>query len=98
LFNVGRRLGGAVGVAVATTVIVLAGAPTGGPIAPSAYRVAFFVAAAINLLGLLSARAVRAGDALNTIPQLRPKRKGNQQNVVLEPSRGDRGRGAEHGA
>jgi EmrB/QacA subfamily drug resistance transporter len=98
LFNVGRRLGGAVGVAVATTVIVLAGASTGGQIAPSAYRVAFFVAAAINLLGLLSARAVRTGDALNTIPQLRPKRKGNQQNVVLEPSRGDRGRGAEHGA
>jgi EmrB/QacA subfamily drug resistance transporter len=98
LFNVGRRLGGAVGVAVATTVIVQVGAPTGGRIAPSAYHAAFFVAAAINLLGLLSARAVRKGDAANTIPQPRPKKKGNQQNVVLEPSLGDRGRGAEQSA
>jgi EmrB/QacA subfamily drug resistance transporter len=98
LFNVGRRLGGAVGVAVATTVIVLIGAPTGGRIAPSTYHTAFFVAAAINLLGLLSARAVRNGDAANTIPQPRPKKKGNQQNVVLEPSLGDRGRGAEQSA
>jgi hypothetical protein len=98
LFNVGRRLGGAVGVAVATTVIVLVGAPTGGRIAPSAFHAAFFVAAAINLLGLLSARAVRKGDAANTIPQPHPKKKGNQQNVVLEPSLGDRGRGAEQSA
>jgi EmrB/QacA subfamily drug resistance transporter len=96
LFNVGRRLGGAVGVAVATTVIVLVGARSGGSVAPSAYHAAFFVAAAFNLLGLLSARAVRDGDAANTIPS--STRKGSPQNVVLEPSLRDRGRGAEHGA
>jgi EmrB/QacA subfamily drug resistance transporter len=104
LFNVGRRLGGAVGVAVATTVLVLVGAPAGGPIAPSAYHVAFFAAAAINLLGLLSARSVRTGDAANTIPRHAPKKgnqrthskkKGNQQHADLEPSLGDRRRGTE---
>ncbi|WP_328604447.1 multidrug efflux MFS transporter [Amycolatopsis sp. NBC_00345] len=98
LFNVGRRLGGAIGVAVTTTVIVLAGAPTEGRIAPSAYHLAFFVAAAINLLGLLSARAVRKGDAANTIPPPRTKKKGNQHHAVLEPSVGDRRRGTGQSA
>jgi EmrB/QacA subfamily drug resistance transporter len=72
LFNVGRRLGGAVGVAVATTVIVLVGtSAAGGGTAPIAYRTAFLVAAAINLLGLWPARAVRDRDAANTIPRPR---------------------------
>lgn len=103
LFNVGRRLGGALGVAVATTVIVLVSAPTHTPgrIDPAAYRVAFLVAAAINLLGLWSARTVRDRDAANTIPQPRPKkpkRKGNEDNAVPEPSLGHRGRGDSQSA
>jgi len=98
VFNVGRRLGGAVGVAVATTAIGLVSAPGGGHIAPSAYRVAFLVAAAINLLGLWPARRVRSHDAANTIPPARPRKKGNQHNVVLEPGVGHRGRGAEQSA
>jgi EmrB/QacA subfamily drug resistance transporter len=79
LFNVGRRLGGAVGVAVATTAIVLVSAPAGGHIDPSAFRVAFLVAAAINLLGLWSAWGVRDRDAANTIPRPRPKKNENER-------------------
>jgi EmrB/QacA subfamily drug resistance transporter len=75
LFNVGRRLGGAAGVAVATTAIVLVGTPAaGGGTAPIAYRTAFLVAAAINLLGLWPARTVRDRDAATTIPRPRPKK------------------------
>ncbi|HEY2059109.1 MAG TPA: MDR family MFS transporter [Amycolatopsis sp.] len=96
LFNVGRRLGGALGVAVATTVLVLAGAPAPDHTAASAYHLAFFVAAAFNLLGLLSARALRPGDAANTISMPHKKKKGNH--AVLEPSLGDRRLGPEQGA
>jgi MFS family permease len=99
LFNVGRRLGGAIGVAVATTAIVLVSAPGGGHIDPSAFHVAFFVAAAINLLGLWPARTVRDHDAANTIPRLHSRKtKGNQDDVVPEPGIGHRGRGAEQSA
>jgi EmrB/QacA subfamily drug resistance transporter len=100
LFNVGRRLGGAVGVAVSTTAIVLVSTPaqaSGGGDIDSAYRIAFLVAAAINLLGLWPARAVRDREAANTIPQPRPNKKGNQHNVVVESGVGHRGRGAEQG-
>jgi EmrB/QacA subfamily drug resistance transporter len=68
LFNTGRRLGGALGVAVATTVIVLAGARGAGRIDPFAYRVAFAVAAVINLLALWPASRVIDRDAAGTVP------------------------------
>ena len=72
MFNVGRRLGGALGVAVATTSLVLVGMParaSGGGIAdPAAYQVAFLVAAATNLLALWPALSVRDEDAAKTIP------------------------------
>jgi EmrB/QacA subfamily drug resistance transporter len=74
LFNVGRRLGGAIGVALATTVIVLvspAGITPSGD--PGAYRAAFLVAAAVNLLGLWLAPGVRDRDAANTVPVARRK-------------------------
>ncbi|MEA2732575.1 MAG: hypothetical protein QOF70_7050, partial [Acetobacteraceae bacterium] len=78
LFNVGRRLGGAIGVAVCTTAIVLvsthAHAAGGGGIDPFAYRIAFLAAAAINLLGLWSAWIVPDQDAASTIPQPRRKK------------------------
>ena len=95
LFNIGRRLGGALGVAVASTVIVLVSGPV-AQIDPSAFRVAFLAAAAFTLLGLLAARAVHTGDAANTIPP--PRKKGNRHHAVVEPSVGDRGRGAEQSA
>jgi EmrB/QacA subfamily drug resistance transporter len=72
LFNVGRRLGGALGVAVATTSIVLVGLPAaggggaGGDLA--AYRLAFLVAAATNLLALWPALCVRDEQARSTVP------------------------------
>jgi hypothetical protein len=71
LFNVGRRLGGAVGVAVATTVLVSAG-PTRSGTAPgmSGYHAAFLALAALNLLGLYAATRVGDTDAASTI--LRP--------------------------
>jgi EmrB/QacA subfamily drug resistance transporter len=72
MFNVGRRLGGALGVAVATTSLVLVGIPArasggaGGD--PAAYQVAFLVAAATNLLALWPALYVRDEEAATTIP------------------------------
>jgi EmrB/QacA subfamily drug resistance transporter len=116
LFNVGRRLGGAIGVAVATTAIVLVSAhdhAAASGIQPVSYRVAFLVAAAINLVGLWPMRAVRDRDAAGTIPQPRRKRSGhspgsshpqidkkgrNDDDVVLGSGVADRGRGAEQGA
>jgi EmrB/QacA subfamily drug resistance transporter len=86
LFNVGRRLGGALGVAMATTAIVLAGGPaTGGALAPSGYRAAFLAAAAITLFGLWPARRVRDGDAADTIPG--PPKKKSQPDGVSKPNR-----------
>ncbi|MEU0948645.1 DHA2 family efflux MFS transporter permease subunit [Streptomyces canus] len=66
LFNVGRRLGGASGVAVAATVLVTAGA--GRTPGPSGYRAAFLTLAAINLLGLYAATRVSDREAASTIP------------------------------
>ncbi|MEW1776895.1 DHA2 family efflux MFS transporter permease subunit [Streptomyces sp. NPDC086777] len=66
LFNVGRRLGGAAGVATATSVLVAAGAAhTDGT---SAYRAAFLTLAAVNLLGLCVATRVSDHEAASTIP------------------------------
>jgi EmrB/QacA subfamily drug resistance transporter len=76
MFNAGRRIGGAVGVAVATTVIVLVGvgatADNAGDVA--GYRIAFLVTAAINLLAVRAAWVVRDSDAASTIPARRRKR------------------------
>ncbi|MFF1625818.1 MDR family MFS transporter [Streptomyces sp. NPDC058272] len=73
LFNVGRRLGGAVGVAAATSVLVSAGpsgrAASGGTPGISGYRAAFLTVAALNLLGLYAATRVSDTEAASTIPQ-----------------------------
>jgi len=72
MFNVGRRLGGALGVAVATTSLVLVGMPAKSSSGSSgdlaAYQVAFLVAAAANLLALWPALYVRDEQALSTVP------------------------------
>lgn len=75
LFNVGRRLGGAAGVAVATTVLVAAGA--GHSTGTSGYRAAFLTLAAVNLLGLYAASRVSDSEAAGTIPPPRksPRKK-----------------------
>ncbi|MFL4907870.1 MDR family MFS transporter [Streptomyces sp. MMS24-I2-30] len=78
LFNVGRRLGGAAGVALATTVLVTAGT-TGPHPSPgvSGYHAAFLTLAAVNLLGLYAATRVSDEDAASTIP---PSPSGTRQN------------------
>jgi EmrB/QacA subfamily drug resistance transporter len=87
LFNVGRRLGGAIGVAVSATAIVLASAHAHASgeagIGPGTYRAAFFVAAAINLLGLWPAWTVRDRDAAGTIPPPRQKRAAQKKSPVI---------------
>jgi EmrB/QacA subfamily drug resistance transporter len=84
MFNAVRQLGGAVGVAVLTTVIVLVGPVhliAGHPVANlTAYRVAFLVAAAIALCGVASSLTIRDEDAANTIPGRR-----GQQELAAAP-------------
>jgi len=72
MFNAVRQLGGAIGVAVLTTVIVLVGpvhVVAGHPVANlTAYRVAFLVAAAIALCGVACSLSIRDEDAASTMP------------------------------
>jgi EmrB/QacA subfamily drug resistance transporter len=72
MFNAVRQLGGAVGVAVLTTAIVLVGPVhlvAGHEVANlTAYRVAFLVAAAICLCGVACSLARREADAAGTMP------------------------------
>lgn len=79
MFNAGRRLGGAVGVAVATTTIVLlsggAHQPDGAGTALTAFRGAFIVCAAINLLSIRAVWSIRDSDAAGTIPARRRKKR-----------------------
>jgi MFS family permease len=78
MFNAVRQLGGAVGVAVLTTAIVLVGPihlVAGHPAANlTAYRVAFLVAAAVALLAVPCALSIRDSDAARTIPVRRVAR------------------------
>jgi EmrB/QacA subfamily drug resistance transporter len=77
MFNAFRQLGGATGVALFTTVIVLAGQThrvAGHEVANlAAYRITFLVAAAICLAGLASALSIRDADAAATIPARRQR-------------------------
>jgi EmrB/QacA subfamily drug resistance transporter len=72
MFNAVRQLGGAVGVAVLTSAIVLVGPVhlVGGHAVANltAYRVAFLVAAALCLVGVPCALSIRDSDAARTIP------------------------------
>jgi MFS family permease len=75
MFNALRQLGGAVGVAVLTTAIVLVGpvhVVAGHPVANlTAFRVAFLVGAAFALLAIPVALTIRDSDAARTIPARR---------------------------
>ena len=70
-----RQLGGAVGVAVLTTVIVFVGPVhlvAGQPVANlAAYRVAFGVAAAVCLCAVACSLSIHDADAAATIPRPR---------------------------
>jgi EmrB/QacA subfamily drug resistance transporter len=75
MFNAVRQLGGAAGVAILTTVIVLVGPVhhvAGHPVADlTAYRVAFLAAAAICLCAVACSLSIRDADAAATIPRRR---------------------------
>jgi hypothetical protein len=77
-FNALRQLGGAIGVALLTTVIVLVGSThrvAGHEVANlAAYRITFLVAAAVCLVGVASALTIRDADAAATIPARRGRR------------------------
>ena len=71
LFNAGRQLGGAVGVAVLSTVISAVGVRhgVGGHVVPNAtaYHAAFMTAAAIEMLALLLTMRINDADAAPTM-------------------------------
>ena len=75
MFNAIRQLGGAIGVAVLTTVIVLVGPVhlvAGHPVPNlTAYRVAFLVAAAVCLCAVACSLSICDADAAATIPARR---------------------------
>jgi EmrB/QacA subfamily drug resistance transporter len=75
MFNAARQVGGAIGVALLTTAIVLIG-PTrvvaGHQVANlTAYRITFLVAAAFCLAAMASALTIHDADAATTIPSRR---------------------------
>ncbi len=86
MFNTVRQLGGAIGVALLTTAIVLVGpvhVVAGQEVANlTAYRVAFLVAAAICLLGLTAAVRISDADAARTIPARRGARQAEQAELA----------------
>ncbi len=92
MFNAIRQLGGAVGVAVLTTVIVLVGPVhlvAGHQVANlAAYRVAFVTAAAICLCALAWSLSIRDGDAASTRPGLNPSGPGRQAGAAASGSGG----------
>jgi EmrB/QacA subfamily drug resistance transporter len=89
MFSAVRQLGGAVGVAILTTTIVLAG-PThlvaGQTVANlTAYRAAFLVAAALCLAGIAFALSIRDVDAAGTIPARRGQRAARPDTELVTP-------------
>ena len=72
MFNAIRQLGGAIGVALLTTIIVAVGPVhlvAGHPVANlNAYRAAFLAAAAICLCGVACSLAIHDADAAATMP------------------------------
>jgi MFS family permease len=79
LYNALRQLGGAIGVAVLTTAVVIMGPlhQIGGHLVANfaAYRIAFLVAAVLCLGGIPWSLAIRDDEAAHTIPTHRQKRK-----------------------
>jgi EmrB/QacA subfamily drug resistance transporter len=89
MFNALRQLGGAVGVAILTTFIVLVGPVhlvEGHPVANlTAYRVAFLVGAAFALVAIPFALTIRDSDAARTIPPRRKRSRGTRPAAAPEP-------------
>jgi EmrB/QacA subfamily drug resistance transporter len=90
MFNAFRQLGGAVGVALLTTIIVLVGEThrvAGHEVANlAAYRITFLAAAAVCLVGLASALSIRDADAAATIPARRQRAVGPDAGAEEAPA------------
>ena len=90
MFNAFRQLGGAIGVALLTTIIVLVGEThrvAGHEVANlAAYRITFLVAAAVCLVGVASALSIRDADAAATIPARRRPRAASRDAGAQEAS------------
>ena len=97
LFNAGRQLGGAVGVALLTSALVAVGAvhAAGGRAAPNllAYHVAFAVAAAVEAVAVLVALTIRDADAAVTIPVRRGRAARPGGRLAARLAGGDEGAG-----
>ena len=87
MFNAVRQLGGAVGVAVLTTAVVLAGngSASGAVGGVGPYRVAFLVAAALALLAIISALTIDDSAAVETMPQHARARRRFEPSAASEP-------------
>jgi EmrB/QacA subfamily drug resistance transporter len=92
MFNTGRQIGGAIGVAVLTTAIVAVGPVHivgGHPVANlTAYRIAFLVAAGFALLATACSLRIHDSDAARTIPE-RKRRRATQGPLNTAPSLAD---------
>ena len=92
MFNVGRQLGSATGVAVFTTVIVAVGATkvVAGQVTPNlaAYHAAFLVAAGLALVAAVVALTIHDADAASTMVRRRGRRAeaDRRDGVVPAPS------------
>ena len=77
MFNAVRQLGGAIGVAAFTTVVVAVGAvhvvDHRAVANLTAYHVAFFAGAGFALLGAVTSLRIRDADAISTMPGRRPQ-------------------------
>jgi EmrB/QacA subfamily drug resistance transporter len=91
MFNAIRQLGGAIGVALLTSVIVAVGpvrVVAGHPAANlTAYRVAFLAAAAICLCAVAFSLSIRDADAANTIPARRSRSVPQEGKTTVRPAR-----------
>jgi EmrB/QacA subfamily drug resistance transporter len=80
-FNTQRQVGGAIGVAVLTTVLAAVGATAATVGHPSVhlagYHIAFLTAGGLALLGTLAAATIRDEDARATIVKRAPHRRGS---------------------
>ncbi len=78
MFNAGRQLGGAIGVAALTTVVVAVGTEhvVAGRVVPNllAYHVAFLAAAAVDVAAIAVALTIRDADAAATITPRKRRR------------------------
>jgi EmrB/QacA subfamily drug resistance transporter len=78
VFNAGKQLGGAIGVALLSTVLAAVGPGQGRSVNLAAYHDAFLAAAAVALVSILVALTIRDADAAATMVPPRHRRPDSQ--------------------